>query len=399
MAERRLPWCLALMAASGFSGLGLQIVWTQQTGAWLGHEAAGVLGVVTAFFGGMALGALALGPAIQRSARPLRWYQLAEVVIALWSLLLIVSVSPASGLLMALTGSEPTPVWQWTVAFSGTLLLLLPATAAMGATLPAMDRLLGANGGIPGRAVAALYAANTLGAVAGVLAAAFWLVPGWGLAATAALCAVFNLACAATAWWSLGIGADPTDTADKAANEVVSAAPPPARRRLLLTLAATGFLGIGSEVLGVRALRQGAENTVYTFAILLAVYLLGTALGAALLQRALGPRSPSDAWRNGLLQLLALSCLLGMATLWALSPLQAWLLQRLGAGMPAALFAEAALALAAFALPTLVMGALFSVLARQAAAAGIGLGLGRALGFNTLGAAAAPLLLVPALGQ
>ncbi len=399
MAERRLPQCLALMAASGFSGLGLQIVWTQQIGASLGHEAAGVLGVVTAFFGGMALGALALGPAIQRSARPLRWYVAAEVVIALWSLLLLVLMAPASGLLMTLTGPQPSPAWQWAVAFGGTVLLLLPATAAMGATLPAMDRLLGANG-VAGRAVAALYAGNTLGAVAGVLAAAFWLVPGWGLAVTAALCAVLNLGCAATAWWALGAGANLADTADKPSTAAVPAATTLSTRELVLTLAATGFLGIGYEVLVVRALSQVAENTVYTFAILLAVYLLGTAVGAAVLHRVHGPRPPSDAWRNGLLQGLALSCLLGMATLWALSPLQSWLLEHLGEGIPAALCAEAVLALVAFGLPTLVMGALFSVLARQAAAAG--LGLGRALGFNTLGAAAAPLLLgvllLPLLG-
>lgn len=37
---------LALMFASGFAGLGYQIVWTQQAGLWLGHEAAAVLGVV-----------------------------------------------------------------------------------------------------------------------------------------------------------------------------------------------------------------------------------------------------------------------------------------------------------------------------------------------------------------
>ena len=387
------------MAASGFSALGLQIVWVQQTGAWLGHEAAGMLGVVTAFFGGLGLGALAFGPAIQRSARPLRWYVAAEVLIAAWSLLLLWLLGPASSALMALTGAQPTPAWQWAVAFGGTLLLLLPATAAMGATLPAMDRLLSAQ---PGQTVAALYAANTFGAVVGVLGAAFWLVPAWGLSMTAALCAALNLVCAAAAWWAFARFRPPT----------LSAATPPRldqtpasggtspHRRLPLILMATGFLGIGYEVLAVRALRQVTENTVYTFALLLAVYLVGTALGAALLHRGLGARAPGEALRNRLLHGLAGACLLGMACLWALIPLHAALRQSLGNGLPAALAAEAALALVVFGLPTLVMGALFSVLARQAA--GAGLGLGRALGLNTLGAAAAPLLLVvvllPAVG-
>src|SRR5439155_26621771 len=50
-------------------------------------------------------------------------------------------------------------------------------------------------------------------------------------------------------------------------------------RRLRIALAATGLLGIGYEVLVVRVLAQVAENTVYTFALLLAVYLVGTSIG------------------------------------------------------------------------------------------------------------------------
>jgi spermidine synthase len=58
------------MIASGLAGLGYQIVWTQQSALWLGHEAAAVLAVITAVFGGTGFGALILGRAIERSARP-----------------------------------------------------------------------------------------------------------------------------------------------------------------------------------------------------------------------------------------------------------------------------------------------------------------------------------------
>src|SRR5262249_19164303 len=75
-------------------------------------------------------------------------------------------------------------------------------------------------------------------------------------------------------------------------------------------------------------------------------------------------------------------------------------LRALGGSLPAAVAAEAALALTAFGPATIVMGALFSHLADRAQAGGVG--LGRALGANTLGAAAAPaalgVLVVPALG-
>ena len=381
---------LTLMLASGFAGLGYQLVWTQQSGLWLGHEAAAVLAVVAAFFGGLALGALTLGPRIEHSRRPLRWYVGCELLIALWSLLLIALMPVASAWLLAWMGEQPSALWQWSLAFLGTFAVLLPATAAMGATLPAMERVTAELQG-SARSIAALYASNTLGAVLGVLATAFWLLPALGLARTAGLCVALNLLCAALAWLALPRLVS-ADVQPPAHTNVASSAE---QRSVLLRLACTGLLGIGYEVLVVRVLSQVTEDTVYTFAMLLAVYLVGTALGAALwqrLQRWQGARSSSDARRQGetLLGALALACLAGAASLWWAEEIKAQVLTLAGTGLASAVAAEGLLALAAFGLPTFVMGALFSQL--SATAHQSGLSFGRALGVNTLGAAAAPLL-------
>ncbi len=386
-ASRRRA-ALAMMVASGFAGLGYQIVWTQQGALWLGHEAAAVLAVVAAFFGGVALGALALGSRIARSSRPARWYAGCELVIGLWSLVLGLLMAPFTGAVLALIGAQPAPVWHWSAAFCGTFLLLLPATAAMGATLPAMECVL-AQPGTQKTSIAMLYAGNTFGATLGVLAAAFLLIPQLGLLRTSGVCAALNLLCAVAAW---RLFADPTTPA--IADPSRSAA-----SGVLLLLAATGLLGIGFEVLVVRVLSQVAENTVYTFAILLAVYLVGTALGAAVYGRLASRRSAAQ-WRDHLLRLLAAACLLGLLVMAAAPAVKAWLLQAFGPGMAAALAVEAALAAAAFLPPTLVMGALFSHLGTQASLASIS--FGRAIGVNTLGAAVAPLLfgvwLIPGIG-
>ena len=376
------------MLASGFAGLGYQIVWTQQCALWLGHESAAVLAVVAAFFGGLAVGALALGPRIDRSPRPAHWYAACEAAIGLWGLALVFLMAPITGWLLDLTGAQPSAARQWSVAFCGSFLLLLPATAAMGATLPAMERVV-AQMRRSGTSIAALYAGNTFGAVLGVLVTAFWLVPAFGLACTALMCVVLNLLCAAAALTL------PARAADSASPSTGSNA-----RGVLVWMAATGLLGIGYEVLVVRVLSEVAENTVYTFAMLLAIYLAGSALGAASYQRWLaGSRGP-DVLRDRLLWMLAAACLLGTLSLWGAETVKAAVLQALGGSMAAALAAEAALAAAAFLPPTLVMGALFSHLGTHARAAGIG--FGRVLGFNTLGAAVAPLLfgvlLVPAIG-
>jgi spermidine synthase len=369
---------LALMVASGFAALGYQIVWTQQTALWLGHESAAVFAVVAAFFGGLAVGALVLGPRIDRGAKPALWYAGCEAAIGMWGVALAFLMAPVTGLLLDLVGPQPSPVWHWSVAFCGTFLLLLPATAAMGATLPAMERVL-AKMRREGAPIAALYAGNTFGAVLGVLAAAFWLVPEFGLTLTAGVCAALNFLCAAAA---MKLFAEP-------ANGAIAIARPDAPG-VLPRLAATGLLGIGYEVLVVRVLSQVAENTVYTFAILLAVYLVGTALGAAAYQRWLSGTSDPERSGDRLLRALAVACLLGVLSLTRAVSVKAAVLHALGPGMAAALAAEAALAAASFLLPTLVMGALFSHLGTSARAGGIG--FGRALGVNTLGAAVAPLL-------
>jgi spermidine synthase len=388
---------LMLMMGSGFAGLGYQIVWTQQCALWLGHEAAAVLAVVAAFFGGLAVGALIFGPRIGKSVRPVRWYAGAELVIALWSLLLIFAMAPWSAWVLRLTGVQPTPVWQWSVAFCGTFLLLFPATAAMGATLPAMERVTArTQAGVQGhgysddRSIAALYAANTFGAVMGVLAAAFWLVPEMGLARTALTCVALNLMCGVTSLALFPATAAAATIGTPDVRPEHDRSPP---RSVVSRLALTGLLGIGYEVLVVRVLSQVTENTVYTFAILLAVYLVGTAAGAAGYQRWLYTRripETRDRLGDRLLGVLAASCLLGTATLWSAERLQAWARQVFGGSMTAAILAEAVPALCAFGPPTIVMGALFSHLGRRANASGIS--FGRALGVNTLGAAAAPAI-------
>ena len=377
------------MLTSGFAGLGYQIVWTQQSAAWLGHESAAVLAVVAAFFGGLAIGALTLGAYVDRSPRPAVWYATCEAIVGLWSIVLAASMTPAGRWLLEAIGERPSPALHWAAAFGGTLLLLLPATVAMGATLPAMERVT-ARLARDRSSLPALYACNTFGAVVGVLTAAFWLVPQFGLTRTAAVCATLNFLCAA-----LTLALFRRSDAAEVATPIPRESTPNDVRWLL---AATGLLGIGYEVLVVRVLSEVAENTVYTFAMLLAVYLVGTAIGAALYRERRARRARR--YRR--------SCCGCCRS--PVSPVpphcgppnarRSAVLNALGSSMSSALAAEAALAIAAFLLPTLAMGALFSHLASRARASGIG--FGRALGVNTLGAAFAPWLfgvvLLPLVG-
>ena len=386
----------ALMLVSGFAGLGYQIIWTQEFALCLGNESASVLAVVAAFFAGLGAGALVFGSRVEKSAHPQRWYAIAEALTAAWGLLLAMTIAPIGGVVLRVIGTNPTTVWQWSVAFVSTFVILLPATAAMGVTLPAMERVVAAQAR-EGRSIAALYAANTVGAVIGVLAIALWLIPQFGLLRASCACVVLNLLAAIIA---MRVWAAPSPAANPRLAAAAATLPAAAATAALWRLAATGFLGIGFEILVVRVLSQVDEDTVYTFALLLALYLVGTSLGAFAYRLAFARSGNVSRFRNVLLILLGLACLTSTALLYYSELVKDRVLEWSGGGFRPALAAEAALAFISFALPTPLMGALFSHLCNEVHRNGVT--FGRALGINTIAAAIAPVvfgvLIVPSLG-
>jgi spermidine synthase len=382
-----------LMMLSGAAALAWQMVWTAEFGATMGHEIVAVLAVLAAFFGGLALGAHTLGRTLAHSRWPGRWYAGCELLLLAWGLALTWAMPSLVQTTASLIGPEPSMARHWSVAFLLPFVLLLPASAAMGATLPALERQLSA--AVRSR-LGGLYAANTFGAVLGLLLAVFVVMPLWGLQRTALLCALANALCAALAWW---LWRDAPVAASASAGPA-AAARASSGHRVPGLLLATGMLGIGYEVLAVRVLSQVTESTVYSYALLLAMYLLGTAAGAAGYQRLAVRSNDPPRLRDGLLFALASAVLLsGLALQWA-DLLCAWPGRWLGPGVASALAGEALAAAAAMWAPTLVMGALFTQLCLEAQSEGWP--LGRALALNTAGAAVAPALvgvwLLPALG-
>ncbi len=378
----RTALLLPVVAGSGFAGLAYEVVWTRMFSTALGTEAAAVLGVVTGFFAGLCMGAFLLDGPIRRSRSPRRAYAVLECIIAAWAAAGVWLLPAAGRALQGLLGAAPTPLALWAAGFVMPALLLLPATAAMGGTLVALERLAAALQGQP-RVAAGVYGANTAGAVAGALAGVLLLMPMLGLSGTLLAMAAVNLACAAGALL-LGPAAD-APPAQAAPGDAGGAG-------LGLTLAAAGLLGILFEVVVVRLAAQVLQDTILTFAFLLAAYLAGTAAGGLLWQRARVP--PGRLALTGLLAGTAMACL-GTAVLVRLFGPAA-----LDAGPGFGPLAELGVAGALFLLPTAAMGAVFGCLL-QAVRDRRGT-LGWAIGVNSAGALLAPslasLVVVPALG-
>ncbi len=381
-----------LFLLSGVAGLGYEIIWTRMLSISLGHEILSVLAVVSAFFSGLALGAWFLDRPVSCSTVPGKWYVGFEILIGIWALLLIFILPALNPFVSKLIGLTPSPMCYWTISFLYPFIILLPATVAMGGTLPAFDRLL-EKFGFEGKSVAGLYSVNTFGAVVGTLAVTFMLIPSLGINKSAFCLIIINIACAAGILL-ISRGNTPLDTQYKPA-EILNMAIP----RVYLILFITGFLGIGYEVLIVRVLSQVLENTVFSFADMLMVFLFGTALGAAIYQKI----KKSIEFRQGLsimLMLTAFFCLISILALQYVEPVFKTFKELYGNGFKAAVAAELSIALLFFLLPTTSMGATFSLLAQSLKNRNNG--VGRALCLNTLGGALGlfcfGVLLLPGIG-
>ena len=378
----RICLLYSLIFLSGFAGLGYEMVWTRMLAVGLGHEIAAVLAVVAAFFCGLALGAYSLDGMVSRSRFPGRWFAALEASIGVWSVVLIVLIPWFNKTIPSFIGIETSPLHHWMAAFVLPLILLLPATFAMGGTLPAMERLF-SRLRKDGWSVGGLYAANTFGAVGGTVVTTFLMLPFWGYSVTLEVLAMVNGVGALGVLWG---------TAGKEVKLPPVAAPAgekPPFVGLCTILFFTGLLGVGYEVVVIRILSQVLENTVYSFASVLSVYLLGNGLGAALYQ-VFAPRNEFSRVLTYLLQAVATACLLGVIVFWKIPSIYQGTIALVGGGLVGSLCGELAVAFVVFFLPTVFMGAVFSHLAQ--AARGERGGLGRALCLNTLGASLAPLL-------
>jgi spermidine synthase len=237
--------------------------------------------VLCAFMAGLGLGAAIGGRLADRLERPLLAFGLAEIGIGLAGLVmprLLFGLAPVEIWLTAKLGSSGLGFDP--ARFLLASALLLPACTAMGMTLPLLGRAVVESEAAVGRGAGGLYAANTLGAVAGCAAAGFALIPQLGLQATSAVAAALNLLIGATA---VALGR----RRSKPERETAAEAPPgiaEPRRPAWIVAAAFGLSGLtalGYEVLWTRALEQFTHNSTYAYTAMLATFLFGIGAGSA----------------------------------------------------------------------------------------------------------------------
>ncbi len=293
---------LLLFLVSGAFGLGYQVLWSKYLLDFIGVSAYSYATVLAAFMGGLALGSAWLGRVADRVKSPLRFYAILEAGVGLYAIAYLPIMEWTKELYGSWVRFAPDEagatfgIWA-KLTVSG--LLLLPPTILLGGTFPAMVRHVTVNMGVVGRRASRLYSLNALGAVVGTLAMAFLAMPMLGMRGSLWVLAAGNLVVAAAAWLlaRARVEAEPEPSAAPAS---VSPAPedaspstrtaagteervtPAITRLVLIVIALEGMISFGYEIAWTRYFGLVLGSSTYSFAVMLAAFITGIALGAGL---------------------------------------------------------------------------------------------------------------------
>ena len=272
---------MGVCALSGAAALLYEIAAARSLTNVFGGMADAVATVLATYMAGLSLGAFIGGRLADRIKNPVRFYAIAEGVIALTVLALPFGVDLALDAYVAAVRGGLGEAGAMALRVTLSAVLLLPPTLAMGATLPLLVAHWMRVDPEAHRAVPRLYGANTLGAAVGVLMGTYLLLPILGIFKTLLFVALADLTAAMIA---LKLAREPTEAMPVQPSEqgptVADSTDMVKRPRLLLLAVFVGsFVLFALEVQWTHVLAVVVGNSAYAFGVMLFCVLVGLAWG------------------------------------------------------------------------------------------------------------------------
>lgn len=278
-----LPALLLLFVGSGCAALIYEVVWLQLLSLTIGSSAISLGVLLGTFMGGMCLGSFLLPRYIDPRHHPMRVYAFLELGIGLFGLLLLFGTPVIEVVYTSISGGSIAV--RAIVAGA----CLLPPTVMMGATLPAVARWVKTTPeGVSWMGF--FYGGNIVGAVIGSLLAGFYLLRVHDMAFATYVAAFINVTVAVVGLMLANqTRYEPTaDADDRPVRKAQGAGV------IYLAIGASGMTALSAQVLWTRLLSLLFGATVYTFSLILGVFLfglgIGSTLGAAIARGRVNPR-------------------------------------------------------------------------------------------------------------
>jgi len=276
---------------SGFCSVLYEVVWLRLAMAQFGVTSALVSMVLSAFMAGLAVGSQVSGRLIKTQKAPfriapLRLYAASELLVGASSISVPLQLAWGHSLLQRIPLVSSASYYL--VSGTWVFLTIVPWCTFMGATIPiAMAAIRQAVPPESESSFSFLYQANVMGAVFGALIPLF-LIELFGFTTTLKISGILNLSLALSA---ILVSLHQTTNHDlkPAPDTPISlkekATPSSRSPTLLLLLFTTGITSMGIEVVWIRQFTPYLGTVVYSFALILAIYLTFTAMGSRLYRR------------------------------------------------------------------------------------------------------------------
>jgi spermidine synthase len=287
-STRRLPpdrWPLLVFFLSGTAALIYELVWFHLVQLVVGASSISVAALLASLMGGMALGSVLLPRVVSVVRHPWRVVAALEVAIAIVGLSMPFLLPIVRDGYLALVGSGYAGVLARAAVCA---VALLPPTLLMGATLPAAARWTqtGANGAA---LIGRFYMANIAGGAFGTALAGFYLLRVFDTLVATTVAVALNLIAAALAlvvarrhaYTPPALASATADSSKAPTSDEADASPPDRSRAIIYAVAGlSGLTALGAEVVWTRQMSLLFGASVYTFSLILAVFLAGLGLGS-----------------------------------------------------------------------------------------------------------------------
>lgn len=272
LARSTYFFLILLFIGSGASALIYELVWYQLIGLVIGVSSISLGILLAVFMGGMCIGSLLFPRFISSKHHPLKIYALLEIGIACFAVALLYGMPLMRNLYFG-TATEGTLDYVLRGLFAG--ICLLPPTILMGATLPAIARWVKSTPeGVSWMGL--FYGGNIAGAVLGTMLAGFYLLRVYDIEVATYVAVAFNILVASCAF-VISRQAQYIKTIGIEHVYVIKEAWP-----IYVTAMFSGATALAAEVLWTRHLSLFIGATVYGFALILSVFLIGLGLGSTL---------------------------------------------------------------------------------------------------------------------
>ncbi|MDD5222730.1 MAG: fused MFS/spermidine synthase [bacterium] len=286
---------ILIFLVSGLTGLIYEITWSRLLQEVFGSTNYSITAILSAFMGGLGLGAVFFGRAAERQERPLRMYAGLELATGITALLTLPAFLAVKWLYLSIYHFVPGQALGALIRFALVIPVVGIPAALMGGTLPVMSRLVTLQEDKGRRWVSLLYGLNTLGATIGVVLTGFIFLEVLGIRHTIFLAVVMNLVIGTLAWIqdrkhpelsrprvpSVSINPSLPDSGPPRAARSQPDPPSPDGSVkpgfvfAALAVAATGFITMQLEIVTTRVFIPLVGGSTYAFSLMLILFLLG----------------------------------------------------------------------------------------------------------------------------